>query len=99
MYTSQEEKVVHFNRLKPVSGVNVSPCSDNNLSTTAPVPTVNSKDDYDADEFELAALPVVEDHSPQTQQPLRHSTRTRRPPMMSRSPSDLDDKCEDTLPL
>ena len=32
---------------------------------------MNLQDDYDAEDFELAALPVVEDQSPpQTQQPL-----------------------------
>ena len=83
----RRKKVVHFNRLKPVSGLNVPPCSnpDNSLPSTAspsPMPTLNSRD-YDSDEFELAVLPlpVVEEQSPpQTRQPLRRSTRTRRPP-------------------
>ena len=85
----RREKVMHFNRLKPISDLNVPSCSgpDDVKSTSAAAPptiappTTSILNNCEDEEYELVALPLVDEQSsPQIQQPLRRSARARRPP-------------------
>lgn len=82
----RRKKVVHFNRLKPVSDLNMPSCPDpGEKPSTAGTPpttsTLNLQDGYDDEEYEFVVLPIRDEQAPpQIQQPLRRSARTRHPP-------------------
>ena len=82
----RRKKVVHFNRLKPISNLNLPVCSDPDVTSSAAAPptmappTTSTLNDCEDEEYEFVLPLVDEQQSPQIQQPLRRSTRARRPP-------------------